>query len=57
MVVEDGKILTVTLYGKTVLVRASNTKSADWDVWIDASNDIRFRQLEERVARLESIIR
>ena len=56
MVVEDGKILTVVLYGKTVLVRASNTKSADWDVWIDASNDIRFKTLEERVARLETII-
>ena len=56
MVVEDGRILTVTLYGRTVLVRASNTKSADWDVWIDASNDIRFKTLEERVARLETII-
>lgn len=56
MVVEDGKILTVVLYGKTVLVRASNTKSEDWDVWIDASNDIRFKTLEERVARLETII-
>lgn len=56
MVVEDGRILTVTLYGKTVLVRASNVKSADWDVWLDASNDLRFRQLEDRVARLETII-
>ena len=56
MVVEDNRILTVTLYGKTVLVRASDVKSSHWDVWIDASNDIRFRQLEDRVARVESVV-
>lgn len=56
MVVEDNKILTVPIYGKTVLVRASDVKSSHWDVWIDASNDIRFRQLEDRVARIESVV-
>ena len=55
-VVEDGKFLTQNIYGKTAFVRAGDTINSGWEVWIDASNDIRFLQLEERVARLETII-
>ncbi len=53
-VVEGNKFVVQTLYGRTALVRGSNDVSSDWAVWADASNDIRFRQLEDRVARLET---
>lgn len=56
VVIQGNKFVTQTKYGKTCLVLSSNVKSADWDVWIDASNDVRFKTLEERVARLEAIV-
>lgn len=53
-VVESSKFVVQTIYGRTAFVRAANTVNSDWAVWVDASNDIRFRQLEDRVARLET---
>ena len=53
-VVESSKFVVQTIYGRTAFVRAANTVNSDWTVWVDASNDIRFRQLEDRVARLET---
>ena len=57
MVVNEGMFVTQTFYGHTCFLKAGNTLSADWNVWIDARNDIRFMMLEERVARLETLIR
>lgn len=54
-VVEDGKFVVQELYGHTAFVRGSDEVSADWAIWADASNDIRFRMLEDRVARLETL--
>ena len=56
-VIEGERFVVQTLYGRTAFVAASNIVSNDWTVWADASNDIRFRQLEDRVAKLESIIK
>lgn len=56
-VIEGERFVIQTLYGRTAFVAASNTVSNDWTVWADASNDIRFRQLEDRIAKLESIIK
>ena len=56
MVVEDNKFVTQQMYGKTCFIVASNALSADWKVWLDASNDVRYKMLEDRVARLETII-
>lgn len=53
-VVEGNKFVVQTIYGRTAFVRAANTVNSDWAVWVDASNDIRFCQLEDRVARLET---
>lgn len=56
-VIEGNRFVVQTVYGHTALVRSSDTVSNDWAIWADASNDIRFRELEDRVARLESILR
>ena len=56
MVVEDNKLVTQVMYGRTCLVRASDTRNADWDIWIDASNNVRYKDLEARVLKLETII-
>lgn len=53
---DDGKFVVQTILGHTCFVKVSNTINSDWEVWIDASCDLRFKQLEERVARLETII-
>jgi len=53
---DDGKFVVQTILGHTCFVRVTNTLNTDWEVWIDASCDLRFKQLEERVARLETII-
>lgn len=53
---DDGKFVVQTILGHTCFVKVTNTLNADWEVWIDASCDLRFKQLEERIARLETII-
>lgn len=53
---DDGKFVVQTILGHTCFVKVTNTLNSDWEVWIDASCDLRFKQLEERIARLETII-
>lgn len=55
-VMEDGKYVTQVDSGINLFVIAGYSQTADWEVWIDASNNYRFRQLESRVTRLETLI-
>ena len=54
--VEENKFVVQTMYGRPCFVKAGNTLSSYWEVYIDASNDVRYKLLEERVAHLETII-
>ena len=55
LLVENNKFVTQVISGTTVFVKPVNTLSSDWEVWLDASSDFRYKQLEARVARLETI--
>ena len=56
LVVDNNKFVTQVLYGHTVFIKANNSISSDWDIWLDASNDFRYKEIEARVAKLETII-
>lgn len=54
LVVDNNKFVTQVLYGHTVFIKANNSVSSAWEIWLDASNDFRYREIEARVAKLET---
>lgn len=56
LVVENNRFVTQVINGYTVFIKANNSVSSDWEVWIDASSDFRYKSLEARVAKLETLI-
>ena len=54
LVVENNKFVTQVMYGHTVFIKANDSLSSDWEVWLDASSDFRYKALEARVAKLET---
>lgn len=55
LVAENNRFITQVVNGYTVFIKANNTLSSDWEVWLDASSDFRYKSIEARVAKLETL--
>ena len=56
LLTEGDSFVTQVVNGHTVFIKANNNISSDWEVWLDASSDFRYKSIEARVAYLETII-